>query len=400
MSNTLLTIDMITKEALRILHQKLSLVGNIHREYDSSFASKGAKIGNTLRVRKPPKYTVDTGATMSAQDATETYVDLTANTQSHVALSFSSNELTMKIDEFSGRFIKPAMTALASSIEASVADTLCDAAYNTVTLPTTAVDFADVAMAREQLTNNLAPYDERTICMAPKHVTGFLGDTKGLFQDSSQISAQYREGMLGRISGFDAYENTLIGSHTVGAGIAGTPLSAGSAQDGATINIDGLTDGTASGLLKGDIITFAGTYACHDETKDTLGHLKQFTVTADAPGTSAEAIAVPISPTIVASGAFQNVSQAVADGSAVVLHGAANAVYQRSLAFHKDVGAFATADLLMPQGVDMASRQVQDGISMRIVRQYTIATDLFPCRCDILWGAAALYPELGTTIRF
>lgn len=401
MSNTLLTIDMITREALRVLHQKLNLVGNLHREYDGSFAKDGAKIGNTLRVRKPPKYTVDTGATMSAQDATESYVNLTANTQSHVGLSFTSNELTMSIDDFSRRFIEPAMAAMAASIESTVATGLCKAAQHSVTLPTTAVDFADLQEARERLTYALAPMDnQRFGCLAPSHVSDLLNDTKGLFQESSQIASQYREGLLGRIAGFNLYENTLIPAHTTGVNFAGTVLSNGSAQDGASITIDGLTSGPGATLVAGDIVTFSGTYDVHPETKATLGHLKQFVVTATCSGTSAEAMTVTLLPSIVTSGPTQNVSQGIADGSTVTLLGASGSTYQQSLLAHKDFAAFATADLLMPEGVDMASRQVMDGISMRIVRQYAISTDTFPCRCDVLWGYAALYPELGCTIRF
>ena len=401
MSNILLTIDMITREALRVLHQKLNLVGNLNRQYDKSFAVSGAKIGNTLRVRKPPKYAVQTGSTLTSQDATETYTTLTVNTQSHVALTFTSNELTMSIDDFSSRFIDPAMAAMAAHIEGTVATGLCKVAQNSVTLPTTDVDFADLQEARERLTYALAPQDNnRVAVMAPSHVSDLLNDTKGLFQESSQIAKQYREGLLGRIAGFEMYENTLVPSHTTGANFAGTILSNGTDQTGATINIDGLTSGPGATLVAGDIITFAGSYAVHPETKATLGHLKQFVVTALSSGVSAESMPVTLAPAVVASGATQNVSQAIADGSVVALLGASGSTYQQSLLFHKDFACFATADLLMPQGVDMASRQVMDGISMRIVRDYAISSDSFPCRCDVLWGYKELYPELGCTIRF
>jgi hypothetical protein len=405
MSNTNLTIDMITFEALRILHAKLNLVTNLNLQYDESYAKEGAKIGSTLRVRKPAKYTVQTGSTLTSQDYTETKVDLSLATQNHVAVSFTTAELTMSIDDFGRRVLDPALSVLASHIEATVADGLCDAATNTITLPTTNVDFADITAARELLTWNLAPQDgNRTLCINPTHASGFLGDTKGLFQDSSSIAKQYKEGLLGRISGFDVYENTLIGSHTTGAVWTGTPLSAGSIQDGAAIGTDGWTDETVT-FEKGDIITFATVNACHDETKADLGYLKQFVVTADVEATTAGAITFAVSPSVVISGAFQNTiivggtTGGIPDGVAVVPFGAASATYQRSLAFHKDFGAFVTADLLKPEGVDMCSRQVMDGISMRIVRDYNISSDTLPCRIDVLWGYGALYPELGCTIQ-
>lgn len=408
MSNTILTVDMITAESLRILHQEGNLIRNLNLQYDSEFGKGGGgQIGASLRVRKPAKYTVRTGATLSAQAHTETKIDLPLATQYGVDVNFTSAELTLNLGEFSKRILRPAISVLASKIESVVADGLADAATNRVALPTTAVDFADINKARELLTWNLAPEDGlRCGILNPSHTTGFLGDTKGLFQESSQIATQYKEGALGRIAGFKMFENTLLGSHTVGAGIAGTPLTVGTLQTGATINIDGLTDGTASGLNKGDIITFATVNACHDETKADLGYLKQFVVTADAVGTSAEAMAISVSPAVVASGAFQNTiivgssTGGIPDGKAVVLYGVADAVYQRSLLFHRDFAAFVTADLIMPEGIDFASRMVMDGISMRVVRQYDISNDKMPCRIDVLWGYAPLYPELGSTILF
>jgi hypothetical protein len=406
MANTVLTIDMITREALRILHQKLNLVGNLNRQYDSSYANEGAKIGNTLRVRKPAKYTVRTGATLSTQDHTETKVDLSLATQTGVDVNFTTEELTMELDDFSKRVLDPAVAVIAAKIESTVGDGLADAAENTVAIPTTAVDFADINKARELLTYNLAPQDNlRCGVMNPGHISGFLNDTKGLFQESSQIANQYREGALGRIAGFDMFENTLIPAHTTGSVRTGTPLTNGSLQDGATIVTDGWTDETVN-LKKGDVVTFATVNACHPETKADLGFLKQFVVTADTEATTAGALSIPVAPSVVSSGAYQNTivvgssTGGVPDGKAVVVYGTDNTTYQRSLFFHRDFAAFVTADLIMPKGVDMASRQVMDGISMRIVRDYDINNDKMPCRIDVLWGYGTLYPELGCTIQF
>jgi hypothetical protein len=66
-----------------------------------------------------------------------------------------------------------------------------------------------------------------------------------------------------------------------------------------------------------------------------------------------------------------------------------------SLAYHPDFATFATADLILPGGVDMASRAVKDGISMRAVRQYSISDDTMPIRIDVLFGWASLRPQLA-----
>jgi hypothetical protein len=72
MSNTILTPTAVTRETLRVLHQKLNFIGSINRQYDDSFAKSGAKIGDTLKIRLPNQYTVRTGATLSAQDVWKT----------------------------------------------------------------------------------------------------------------------------------------------------------------------------------------------------------------------------------------------------------------------------------------------------------------------------------------
>ena len=211
---------------------------------------------------------------------------------------------------------------------------------------------------------------------------------KGLFHDSTQVAKQYREGMIGRTAGFSFYENTLMPSQTTGSDASAYVTNDATAQTGSTLTVD-----TGTGTLKqGDIITIAGVNRVHPETKADTGQLMQFVVTADA---SANATSISISPAIVASGATQNVTNGAANNKAVTKVGGASAVHGVSLGFHKDAFAFATADLVMPKGVDFAARQVLDGISMRIVRQYDINNDNLPCRLDVLYGYKAIRPELA-----
>src|SRR5210317_2111371 len=200
MANTLLTPDMITREALRILHQKLNIVGNMTRDYDDSFAQSGAKIGNTLRVRLPIQYGTGTGATMATgtgADTTEESVTLTVNSQRHVPMRFTSNELTMKIDDFSKRHIEPAMAVLAAKIENDVATNLADEIAQSVWAGTK-VSFAEIMDGRVMLTRSLAPEGDRCAILDPQANADVVNELKGLFHDSTAIKKQYREGMMGR----------------------------------------------------------------------------------------------------------------------------------------------------------------------------------------------------------
>lgn len=394
MANTLLTPTAVTRKALMVLHQKLNFIGNINRQYDDSFAKSGAKIGDSLKIRLPNQYTVRTGATLSAQDTTESSTTLQVATQKGVDLNFTSADLTLSLDDFSSRILEPAMAVLASNIE-SDAYSMYKSVANMVDGDGAALAYDYVMQGRQRLNETLTPMDSNRIAMlSPLHTRKLNVDLKGLFNDSAQIAKQYREGIVGRTGGFDFYENTLVSKHSTGTAAKTTGyLSNGATQSGATITVD---TGTTSFLI-GDVITFAGVNAVHPETKADLGYLKQFVITANS-GTSATSLA--ISPTLVATGAGQNVTSTVADNSAIVKVGAgASETLDTSMVFHRDAFTFATADLVMPQGVDFAAREVYDGLSMRIVRQYDISNDKFPCRIDLLYGYRAIRPELACRIH-
>ena len=388
MANSILTPTAVTREALRVLHQKLCFIGSVHRDYDSSYAKSGAKIGNDLKIRLPNEYTVRTGATLSAQDTSETSVTLTVATQAGVDVNFTSEELTMHLDDFSDRILEPAMAVLAAKME-SDAFSMYKEVYNQVTDIGSAMTFNDALTMRKKLVDNLAPTSKRSMCMNTQDNLDMVDALKGLFQDSTQVGKQYREGLIGRTAGFDWMETTLLPSHTTGSDDGtGDYLIDGASQTGATLVVD---TGTGT-LLEGDIITIAGVNRVHPETKEDTGVLQQFVITADS-GASATSLA--ISPSIVTSTGRQNVSGSPADDAVITKVGGASADHGISMAYHKDAFAFATADLVMPEGVDFSARRVYDGISMRIVRDYDINNDKFPCRIDVLYGYKAIRPQLA-----
>ena len=397
MANTLLTPDDITREALRVLHQKLNFVPNIVHEYDDSFANDGAKIGNTLRVRQPIQYSTGSGATMATgtgADSTENSVTLTVNSQKHVPMRFTSNELTMKIDDFSRRHIKPGMAVLAAKIESDVFNVV-DEVYNNVQAGT-AVSWAEVMQTRKKLVDNLAPVNDRCACLDTQANVDLIDALKGLFNDPKAIAKQYREGMMGRASGMDFFENTLLPNHTSGAEGGGSAYlcNATAAQVGAATNplsMSLIVDTGTKTVKEGDTFTIASVNRVHPETKLDTGEAQQFTVLADFTGAGT----ISISPAIIATGPYKNCTAGAADDAGLTFTGAASTAYKQSLMFQKGFACFATADLIMPQGIDFASRQVYDGISMRIVRDYDIVKDRFLTRLDVLYGYKVLRPQLA-----
>jgi hypothetical protein len=394
MSNSILTPTQVTRETLRILHQKLRFIGTINRQYDKSFAEEGAKIGDSLKIRLPNQYTVTSGATMSAQDTSETSVTLQVSTQKHVGMTFTSADLTLSLDDFSKRIIEPAMAVLAASVEADALSMYKDV-YNISDEDTVAFTLKSMLLGRALLLDNLTPMDDQWAGqLSTLSAVKFMDAVKGLFQDSQGIKEQYREGKIGRTSGADWYENTLLAPHTTGTAAKTTGYTvSGANQTGATMTITG----GSTTFLVGDVVTLAGCYRVHPETKVSTGVLQQFVVTADS-GASATSLA--ISPSIVITGARQNVSAAPTDTGAVVKVAAgASEIIRPDLIYHKDAFAFATADLVLPKGVHFAAREVYDGISLRVVRQYDINNDKLPCRVDILYGKKAIRPQLASRIH-
>jgi len=388
MSNTLITPTALTNETLRILHQKLRFINTINKEYDDSFAKSGAKIGDSLKVRKPNQYVVRSGAILDAQDSTETYETITLATQKGVDMKFSSAELTMSIDRFSERYLEPAATVLAAAMEADALNMRKDV-WNQVNNTAAAATFATVLQGRRKLEENLTPEGTRTCLLNPNDNASLINDTKTLFNSQPAISGGYKSGVYGNAAGFDFMESTHLSTQERGAGDGAYAVTTTITAAGTTSVV--LKTG-AGAIKKGEVITIGAVYSVHPESKVSTGILQQFVVTADHTGGAGT---ITVSPAMYASGAAQNVTAYPQADAAVTIAGTASVNYGQSLAYHKEAFAFVTADLQMPRGVDFSARSVFDGISVRIVRNYDINNDQFPCRLDVYYGYKTLRPQLA-----
>ena len=398
MANSLLSPTIITREALRILHANLNFVANCDKQYDDKFANSGAspsgKIGPTLTIRNPNQYTVRTGATLSVQDTAETSQTLTVSTQKGVDLNFTSQDLTLTVDEFSDRYLKPAMSVLATNIEADALNMVLDV-YNAVDDNGNPITYKDMALGRKLLNQFLAPDDgERVGILHSQHVPSYLDAIKGLFNPQESVAKPYLTGKIGKVNNANWYENTVLQSFQSGTAAAAT----GYTVNGANQTGSGVVVATGANTFnKGDLITFPGCYAVHPETKANLGFLQSFTVTAAYAGGAGT---ISVSPDIVTTGAAQNVSASPNNGGSVAkLGGAASNLYAQSVLFHPEAFAFVTADLIdVAKFGAWGGRQVMDGISMRIARQYDIVNDKFPCRIDVLYGYKTIRPQLACRV--
>jgi hypothetical protein len=395
MSNSILTIDMITRKALEILENNLVITRNVNRQYDDSFAVEGAKIGSTLRIRLPDRALVTDGAALQVQDDNEQFTTLTVANQKHIGVNFTSAELTMQLDDFAERVLKPRISQLASSIDADVANAYKYIGNSVGTPGTTPSTSLVLLQAQQKLNENAAVMNPRYATVNPAANAGLVEGMKGLFNPTDTISKQFKNGMMG--TGVLGYDEVNM-SQSIKQFMTGTRTATGNSVT-TTVTAEGatslaLTVGSGLTVKAGDVFTIGSVNAVNPQTRESTGSLFQFVALADATAVST-AITVTVAPIYSASNALATVDALPASGAAVVFVGAASSQYAQNLVYHKDAITFATADLLLPQGVDMAARAVHNGISLRVVRQYDINNDRMPCRIDVLYGYSAIRPQMA-----
>jgi len=402
MVNTLLTPSLITKEALVILENNLVAAKKVTRDHEKLFGKSlptVGKIGDTLTVRKPNRFTVRTNTTFSAQNIVEPSVPLVVDKVAGVDFTFSSRELTLNIEQFSERYLAPAMATIANKIDFDVLQ-LYKGVYNQVgTAGTTPATFSALAACTRRLNEEAAPKDKRRYGVFDPAAEVTLADAfKGFFAPQGKIGMQYEEAELQRVAGIAWEMDQNIARHTTGTVSNATPaIDTNVVAGDTTFHLDGLNGATVT-AKQGDTFTIAGVFAVNPQSRQSTGVLRQFVVTADTTAVGSEFAALPISPAPFASGAFQNVTALPVDGDLVTFFNPSAGTSTQNLAFHQDAFALVTVPLELPDGVHFAARESYKGINIRIVRQYTIADDSIPCRLDVIYGTKVLYPELAVRL--
>lgn len=401
MSNTLKFIDMVAREAQSIAHEKASFIGTTDLQYDDSFGKKGAKIGSTLRVRKPNEYTRRQGSrVMDVQDQDEATQTITVATQDGVDMRFNSAELTLDTDNvsdvaaFSKRYIEPAVSVLVSGIESDYLAFATKQTYNVAGTAGTAINsLVAPGAARAKLNQGLAPKDNRQIQMDSVTMGGLVNGVAAYFNPSNAVASQYREGMIARTAMADYYENERIWTLTNTDDVTADTDAAALVTDGGN-TIDMHTLLPVAKQTVGSVFTIAGVYACHPETKAAYRHLQQFVITEIGATTTT------VSPSFHLTGARKNVCSSTGadlattafNAATLTFVGAASTSYAQPLMYHKEAFQFVTADLPLMDDALKCTRRVKDGLSLRCWMASDIRNDELLMRIDILYGMAALRP--------
>ena len=412
MTNSVSTVKstggIIAKMAAGFLADHVQFVKSIDKADASDFEGKnGYQAGDTVQINIPSQFTLGTGAdiTSTIQDVVEKKATLTVNNQYNVPIAFTSSEIATDfgMKSWAQRVLKPAMITLGNNIESTCLTQAKNATANLVgTAGSTVFDTDTILQAGQKIDEAAcSDYDNRFVLLNPAANRSAVNSRKGLFQQSTAIADQYKNGFMGMADGFTFLRNNLLPTHTNGGDVSGLAVEATvlTPATGATqLGIDGVTSGAT--IKKGTVFTIDNVFDVHPVTKATLTTLKQFVVTADVTETAGNSVTLSISPTIYssASGALQNVSALPADEAALTVVGSASTGYAQNLAYHKSAFRFVSLPLIQPDGVDFVGQETVDGITVRIVRAYDIKTDKMILRADVLWGLANVRPEWACRI--
>lgn len=393
---------MIAKEALMAFKNKLGFTKGIDRQYSEEFAVKGAKIGATVTIRKPPRFTVNSGPGINIGNVTEENVTLTLGSQKHVDFQFSSTDLTLSVDKFKERYLDNAVLALANQVDIDGLTLAAQSTYNCVgTSGSTPATSLLYLQAQQKLNELSTPSDnKRSTYINPAAQASIVDALKGLFQSSEKISEQYESGMMGVGLGATWHMAQNVFSYTTGTGGTASPttLTTGSPQTGSSLSV--VSWGSTSTAVVGDVFTIANVFKVNPITKQSTGVLQQFVVTANATASGGAITNLGISPSIIVSGPTQTVNAAPSTSAAITMITTANTLTANNILCHEKAFTLGTADLELPRGVDFAAvaSDPDTGLSLRIVRAYDINNDMFPTRIDVLYGWAALRPEWACRI--
>lgn len=401
MPNTIITPGIIAKEALMQLENNIVMGKLVHREYREDFTGG---VGDQISVRKPVKFVASDGAARVNQDVEEASTPFTIDKRKHVSWKFATKDLTLSIEQYSERYIRPAMIALANQVDSDLC-ALHTGIFQNVGDNATPETFLEFGAASTRLDEAAVPSEDRRLVLNPQAHLYAANLLKGLY-NPELVKGAVRGISVGPLAGFQTYMDQNVKRHTEGTW-GTTPLVAGAGQavtyanashsygsTSQTLTIDGLTATTGT-VKKGDKFTLANVYAVNPVSKETLGFLQEFVANTDVTADGSGAATLNISPAIITSGPFQTVSGAPADNAVITRVG----THTANLAFHKNAFGLVTVPLELPDGAAFKARESHKGYSVRVVKDYDIDTDEDVIRLDIMYGVKTLYPELACVLR-
>lgn len=396
----------IAKMGAQMLADKMQFCKTIDKADQSDFDGKnGYRAGDTIQISKPARFVPTTGAdvTSAIQDVVEEKTSLALDTRKVVPIQLTSAEVftDLGLQSWTKRVLDPAVSSIAQYVEAAFLEKAIDATYNAVGTAGSETFVTDtVLQANQKIDENSCPdQDNRYLLLNPKANRLAVDARKGLFNNTQQVGSQYIKGYMGEADGFKFASSNLLSTHTNGNDVVFEVRTTVSAEGQATLIVEGLTTTTGT-VTKGTVFTIDTVYAVDPITKETLDHLQQFTVTADATADGSGYATLSISPAMYtsASGGLQNISAFPADGDAITPIGSASTGYRQNLAYHKSAFRMVSVPLMTPADAHLAAQETVDGMTLRVWMASDILTDTMTMRIDFLGGLASVRPEWACRI--
>lgn len=398
MSNVLATTSVVAREALAILENMTPFASMVNRDWEDTFTenqSRGYSPGQTIQIKRPPRYSYREGRIAVPQTTVETTTPLTVN-QGGCDLQFTSGERTLSLSKLENK-IQAAMATVANEIDRRGLEMARLLSPNVIGVPGTPPNTQLAALqAVTQLNQRLdelgAPRDRRRgLVMNPALNGAMIVGMAGMFNNQEVLSRQMKQGVMVDSLGIAYAMGQNVQVHANGTANVTTNTVNGANQSGSVINVNGL-NGT---VTRGSKITFAGVFAVNPQSRQSTGALAQFTVLADAVG---GATALSISPAMVVAGNFQNVTASPVNGAGVTIFGVASGGYSFNPAFHKDAFTLAMVPMWAPssgKGVVDCTQMEYKGFRLKCTEFYDGMGDVSIMRLDVLYGWTAPYPELS-----
>jgi hypothetical protein len=382
LSNTVIkaTPDVISKFFLEIFKNNLVFAPRVTRKYEVEIMSP-KKTGGVVNIKKQLYVESEEGSKLKKQTFSDQLIQVEIDRHRHVGLETGIVNKTLTIDDLI-REIKASAVELAHQVENSIADLYVDIPNVTGTAGTTPASFEAFANVNAELSRLAVPIDGRMLAIDPaaevKAATFLTG-----FNNAAMVDSSVRDMAVGRIGGMTVNMSQNVKYHTAGGGSSYAVNGSNQGVDGTII----VKTGTGT-LLKGDVITIAGVNSVNPVSREDTGVTRKFVLTADYDGGAGT---ISVSPSVITSGANQNVSIAVPDSAAITLV----ATHRANIAFTEDTFALAMVQPERPESAKFWSTASEDGFIITLSQDYDIVEYSEIMRFDVLWGVKTLRPDSG-----
>lgn len=413
MSNTFRTTQYVLDDVFVRFWNSLAFARTANRNLEGDFKNLKFATGQTLDYRLEERYLAGEGATATAEARVQVIRPLSITKQFRTMVEYSGFNLTFdraRDEPYLEMANAPRAKRLANMVEKFIAaDNFQKQTYQAVGTPGVPVDFNTILTADAYMTELAIPEDgKRYAAVSPRVSANLSNDLFSVFNNSVNTGALI-DGFIGHLSGFDFFKTNFLQRQIAGAGQAGgTPpagfvlggeVTNGPIVGGNTIEVDSL--GQAPGTVvfeEGDIIEVDdahGVFMINPLTYEPLQQRAQFVVTAQVISADGDTAVIPVNPTIVVSGARQNISAAIPNGAQMLLRQSHNV----SLAYHTQAVVFAAPPIKELKGGVEAVTRYSD--LYKLAMTYSLGADIRNYeqldRIDVICGVA-INPEFAVRI--